>query len=201
MAFGTRDCPTKAANGIQCLEKYGNCRRRKVHYGNSVAMSAPPVRSGKLLTLNTATAPTRDRDSGARHAAGLSPVTASKRGPAITFLELEESQAGPRSRVTRVEESELPDREDRFDWLGLDRPQRVTDARQHGREPLVAEALQSASLSHRVTMRQPPTIAKRRCSIKRQPRTTAAANGSNCIAFSCLRLHGIDVLTCQNDPY
>jgi hypothetical protein len=37
--------------------------------------------------------------------------------------------------------------------------------------------------------------------IKRQPRTTAAANGSNRIAFSCLRLHGIDVLTCQNDLY
>jgi len=42
-------------------------------------------------------------------------------GPAVTFLELEESQGGPRSGVTRAEESELPDREDRFDRPGLDR--------------------------------------------------------------------------------
>ena len=47
---------------------------------------------------------------------------ASKRGPAVIFLEREEGQAGPRSRVTRAEESELPDREDRFDRPGLDRP-------------------------------------------------------------------------------
>src|SRR5262245_1027377 len=93
------------------------------------------------LKLNTATAPTRDRNNGARRAAGLSPVTASKRGPAVTFLELEESQAGPRSRVTRAGASELPDREDRFDRPGLDRPQRLTDVCQRGREPLVTEAL------------------------------------------------------------
>src|SRR5215472_4895219 len=93
------------------------------------------------LTLNTATAPTRDRNSGARRAAGLSPITASKRGPAVTFLEPEESQADPRSRVTRAEESKFPDREDRFDRPGLHRPQRLTDVRQRGGEPLVTEAL------------------------------------------------------------
>jgi hypothetical protein len=37
--------------------------------------------------------------------------------------------------------------------------------------------------------------------IKRQLRTPAAANGSNRIALSCLPLHGIDGLTCQNDLY
>jgi hypothetical protein len=37
--------------------------------------------------------------------------------------------------------------------------------------------------------------------IKRQPRTTAAANGSNRIAPRYLRLPGINDLTCQNGPY
>jgi hypothetical protein len=37
--------------------------------------------------------------------------------------------------------------------------------------------------------------------IKRQPRTTAAANGSNRIALSCPRSADINALTCLDDPY
>jgi len=37
--------------------------------------------------------------------------------------------------------------------------------------------------------------------IKRQPLTTAAANGSNRITSKYLRLPGINALTCLDDPY
>jgi hypothetical protein len=37
--------------------------------------------------------------------------------------------------------------------------------------------------------------------IKRQPRATAAANGSNRIALSCLRSADINAMTCLDDLY
>ena len=65
--------------------------------GSSAWVRAQRAGGTAHMVVSTATAPMRDRNSGARRAAGLSPVTASKRGPAVTFLELEESQVGPRS--------------------------------------------------------------------------------------------------------
>jgi hypothetical protein len=76
---------------------------RSVPYGAVAALCCCTTLPS--LTLNTATALTNGYDGHALHAAGSSLVTGSKRRPAVSVLELEESEARPRTRVRRAEES------------------------------------------------------------------------------------------------